>query len=227
DLGNEMNSFDLLTKSVLFNGLNSSDIEALLNCMEAKQKHYQKGDVIVYEQEEVHELGIIVSGTAISNKVNILGKEIIVTLHHAGTYSALLTALSIQRKCTMSIHAIEPLHLLKIPSKSLFSYYPEHELALRLFLSNLFDSVSERALELHDRNDCLIMPSIREKVITFLSRISKEKNAISFKIPFNREEMAQYLDVDRSALSRELSAMQKEGIIEYHKDLFKIKSNYS
>lgn len=219
-----MNPYLSLTNTVLFNGLNPSEIEALLTDMDAEQKNYQKGDVIVYEQEEVNDLGIIISGTALSSKLNILGKEIIVTLHYSGGYSALLTALSIQRKCPMSIHAIEPLNLLSIPRKNLFRYYPKHESAHRRFLSNLFDSVSERALELHDRNDCLIMPTIREKVITFLSRMSKEKNARSFKIPFNREEMAQYLDVDRSALSRELSAMQRDGIIEYHKNVFKIKS---
>ena len=221
-----MNTFELLKDSVLFKGLDSTEIAEILQCMEAEQKNYRKGDVIIYEQEEVNELGIIVSGTALSSKLNILGKEIIVTLHHAGTYSALLTALSDKRKCPMSIHAIEPLHLLSIPRNNLFRYYPEKEHTHRIFLSNLFDSVSERALELHDRNDCLIMPSIREKVTTFLSRISKEKNAKIFEIPFNREEMARYLDVDRSALSRELGVMQKEGIIEYHKNSFKIKTNY-
>ncbi|MGM0125336.1 hypothetical protein IGI37_002734 [Enterococcus sp. AZ194] len=222
-----MMPYSTLTNTNLFARLTLSEIEALLTRMNAEQKVYQKGETIVYEQEEVHELGIIMSGTALSSKLNILGKEIIVTFHHAGGYSALLTALSIERKCPMTIRAVEPLTMLCIPREKLFSYYPEIESAHRLFLSNLFDSVSERALELHDRNDCLIMPTVREKVLTFLSRIAKEQQSNAFLIPFNREEMAQYLDVDRSALSRELSTMQKAGIISYHKNSFEINSTMS
>ncbi|KAF1296293.1 transcriptional regulator [Enterococcus sp. JM4C] len=213
-----------LSDTALFTQLNPTEIEQLLTAMKAEIKYYQKDEMIVYEQNEVHELGIIISGTAISSKLNILGKEIIVTHHHSGGYSALLTALSIQRKCPMSIRALEPLTMLSIPRENLFTYYPEQTRVHQLFLSNLFDSVAERALELHDRNDCLIMPTVREKVLTLLSSIAKEKQTTSFTIPFNREEMAQYLDVDRSALSRELSAMQKDGIITFHKNFFEIKS---
>ncbi len=59
-------------------------------------------------------------------------------------------------------------------------------------------------------------------MITYLSSISKQKKAYLFKIPFNRKEMADYLNVDRTALSKELSRMQKEGLISFHKNTFKI-----
>ncbi|MNR32141.1 hypothetical protein D3C85_1497010 [compost metagenome] len=89
-------------------------------------------------------------------------------------------------------------------------------------LGNLFDSIAERALELHDRNDCLIMPTIRDKVLTYLTRVMREAGTETFTIPFDREAMAEYLDVDRSALSRELAWMKRDGLIDFYRNEFKL-----
>ncbi len=76
-------------------------------------------------------------------------------------------------------------------------------------LHNYWDCIVEKALILHDRNDCLIKPSIRDKVLTYLSMEAKCKGDY-FEIIMNRQELSEYLNVDRSALSRELSKMKRE-----------------
>jgi len=69
------------------------------------------------------------------------------------------------------------------------------------------------------------MPTIRDKVLTYLIRVSSEVGAQTFSIPFDREALAEYLDVDRSALSRELAWMKRDGLIDFYKNEFKLLNN--
>lgn len=218
-----MTNYAILEHSALFEGLSLKEIDNLLVSMKAYQKTYQEHETLIHESTAVDDLGIILSGAAQSYKVNFLGHKIIISEHLPGGYTALLTALSQRRTCPMSIQALEKIEVLFIPYESLFKYYPEQERAHQLFLKNLFDSAAERALELHDRNDCLIMPSIRDKVMMHLKIVTKEAQSNDVYLSFNREELAEYLDVDRSALSRELSRMKQEGLIDFHKNHFIVK----
>lgn len=77
-------------------------------------------------------------------------------------------------------------------------------------------------LVLHERIDCLLRPTIREKILTYLWWMSREQQKRTFTIPMNRNAMAEYLNVERSALSRELSYMKRDGVIDYHKNTFRL-----
>jgi len=82
--------------------------------------------------------------------------------------------------------------------------------------------LAHKTLSMNDRIQILTKPNIRQKIITFLSQYSNRIGGKTFSIPFDRETLALYLGVNRSALSRELSAMQNDGIIEFYKNTFKI-----
>jgi CRP-like cAMP-binding protein len=77
-------------------------------------------------------------------------------------------------------------------------------------------------LVLHDRNDCLIKPTVREKVLTYLIKVATTQKNRTLTVPFDRSAMAEYLNVDRSALSRELSRMRKDGLIDFYKNNFRL-----
>ncbi|MBM6837418.1 Crp/Fnr family transcriptional regulator [Clostridium saudiense] len=217
-----MKELNLLSQSSLFSGINPNDIQKMLTCLSATYKEYDKDEIVVCEGDPVNEIGIILQGTAQSTKLSVTGKQIIVSLHYPGGYTAVLTAASRTRKCPMSIHALEPLRVLFIPIKNVLTSCSKLCISHEQLISNLFDSIAERALELHDRNDCLIMPTIRDKVLTYLTRLSYESGKQIVVIPFNREELAQYLNVDRSALSRELTWMKRDGLIDFYKNEFKL-----
>lgn len=217
-----MKDLNILATSRLFSGIAPDDIQKMLVCLSATRREYTKDEIIVREGEPINEIGIILHGTAQSTKLNILGKQIIVSLHYPGGYTAVLTAASLRRKCPMSVQALEPLTVLFIPTQRALSYCPKFCTAHKQLLENLFDSIAERALELHDRNDCLIMPTIRDKVLTYLIRVCRESRTRKITIPFDREAMAEYLNVDRSALSRELTWMKQDGLIDFYKNEFKL-----
>jgi CRP-like cAMP-binding protein len=217
-----MNDLDSLCQSRLFSGISPNDIPQMLKCLSATRKEYTKDEMVVHEGDLVDDLGIILRGSAQSTKLSITGKKIIVSLHYPGGYTAVLTAASRGRRCPMSVQAIEPLEVLFIPIKSILSPCTKLCKSHEQLLGNLFDSIAERALELHDRNDCLIMPTIRDKVLTYLTRVMRETGTETFNIPFDREAMAEYLDVDRSALSRELAWMKRDGLIDFYRNKFKL-----
>ncbi len=91
-----------------------------------------------------------------------------------------------------------------------------------ILLRNYINSVAEKGLVLHERLDCLLKPALREKIMTYLVRLSREQSSRTFAIPLDRKAMAEYLNADRSALSRELARMQQDGLIDYHKNNFKL-----
>lgn len=217
-----MNNLDSLYQSRLFSGISPNDIPQMLKCLSATRKEYAKDEMVVREGDLVDDVGIILQGSAQSTKLSVTGKQIIVSLHYPGGYTAVLTAASRGRRCPMSVQAIEPLEVLFIPIKSILSRCAKFCMAHEQLLGNLFDSIAERGLELHDRNDCLIMPTIRDKVLTYLTRVMRETGTETFTIPFNREAMAEYLDVDRSALSRELAWMKQDGLIDFYRNEFKL-----
>ncbi|MGG0822408.1 Crp/Fnr family transcriptional regulator [Paenibacillus turicensis] len=217
-----MNDLDSLCQSRLFSGISPNDISQMLECLSATRKEYVKDEMVVREGDLVDDIGIILRGSAQSTKLSITGKKIIVSLHYPGGYTAVLTAASRGRRCPMSVQALELLEVLFIPIKSILSPCTKLCMSHEQLLGNLFDSIAERALELHDRNDCLIMPTIRDKVLTFLTRVRREIGTEAFSIPFDREAMAEYLDVDRSALSRELSWMKRDGLIDFYRNKFKL-----
>lgn len=217
-----MNDLDSLCQSRLFSGISPNDIPQILKCLSAIRKEYAKDEMVVREGDLVDDVGIILRGSAQSTKLSITGKKIIVSLHYPGGYTAVLTAASRGRRCPMSVQAIEPLEVLFIPIKSILSGCTKLCNSHEQLLGNLFDSIAEQALELHDRNDCLIMPTIRDKVLTYLTRVMRETGTETFTIPFDREAMAEYLDVDRSALSRELAWMRRDGLIDFYRNKFKL-----
>lgn len=211
-----------LEKTSLFTGIEPDDIEAILGCLDTRLTEYCKNEMVLREGDKISDIGIVLSGHGRSIKEDIAGKTVIVTLLGKGSLIGVLLAASRERKSPVSVQAIDRLSVLFTSFDSMLrkctKACPKHDRLLR----NVLDGIAEKALVLHDRNDCLIKPTVREKVMTFLSRVAKEQKNRTFVIPFDRNAMAEYLNVERSALSRELSRMKKDGLIDFYKDNFKL-----
>lgn len=211
---------DVLERSPLFRGIPRGDIESILACFSAVTKEYEKGETVIWEGEAVSDVGLLLSGVARSVKTDVNGKMVIVTLLEPGSFLGVLLAASRDRTSPVSVQALSRVSVLFIPVQNILarSDCPHHA----ELLGNLLDGIAEKALVLHDRNDCLIKPTIRDKVLTFLAKEARGAGSRSFTIAMGRGAMAEYLDVDRSALSRELSWMKRDGIIDYYKSQFKL-----
>ena len=214
-----------LTQTDLFSGIKLDEIPGLLDCLQIRHAKYIKGDLIIEEGSMVYDFGIIVSGHGRSIKWDEFSDRIIIiTLLKKGSVIGVMLAASLEHKSPVSVQAQDDVAVLFIPFDRVFTRCekgcPCHDKLLR----NYINAVAEKGLVLHERIDCLLKPTAREKILAYLTRVSSEQNKRTFAIPINRNEMAEYLNIERSSLSRELSSMKRDGLIDYHKNTFRLQS---
>jgi len=211
-----------LTKTTLFSGIEQLDMKKLLACIQARIVGYKKNELIVEQGSKVYNFGIMLSGHGRAFKVDTMGKVIIITLLQKYSEIGVILAASFDHKSPVSVQAQEDLSVLLIPYDGLITRCkkncPQHDRLLR----NYINIVAERGLVLHERIDCLLKPTVREKILSYLTRVSCEQNSRTIFVPIDRYAMSEYLNIERSALSRELSQMKRDEIIDFHKNVFKL-----
>jgi len=211
-----------LAQTNLFWEIEPNDIAGLLGCINARRVEYRKDDLIIEEGSMVYDFGIILSGHGRSIKWDTNDKVIIITLLKKGSEIGIILAASLEHKSPVSVQAQDDVSVLLIPFDRVFTRCkkacPQHDKLLR----NFINIVAEKGLVLHERIDCLLKSTVREKILAYLTRVSREQHSRTVSIPINRNAMAEYLNVERSALSRELSKMKREGILDYRKNDFKL-----
>ncbi|MCL2071449.1 MAG: Crp/Fnr family transcriptional regulator [Oscillospiraceae bacterium] len=209
----------------LFRKLNSSEIRKVCTCFGAYTRNYAKGKTVVREGDVLKQFGVVLGGQARAFKSDVSGKEFTVSVINEGGYIGLLLAggsSSCPRCSPVTVTASDRLTVLFLPLNKLLRQCSGNCSAHVKVLGNLIGGISEKAMLLYERIDCLIKPTIREKVSEYLSQQSKLAGGDSFTVAFDREGMADYLNTERSALSRELSKMKNDGLIDYRKSSFKI-----
>ena len=211
-----------LGQAKLFAGIASERMAGLLDCINARRADYAKNEMIIEEGSKVHEFGIILSGHGRSVKWDAAGRLITITLLKKGSEIGVLLAANPDYGSPVSVQAEDQVSALLVPYDSMLARCtracPEHEQLLRNYIS----IVAEKGLVLHERLDCLLKPSLRDKIMNYLLRVSAEQQSRTFSIPMDRNAMAEYLNIERSSLSRELSHMKRDGLIDYHKSSFRL-----
>ncbi|MCL2634330.1 MAG: Crp/Fnr family transcriptional regulator [Oscillospiraceae bacterium] len=221
-------SFRDMERLPLFDGLNRVEIRNVYECFGGEIREYAKGEIVIHEGDEVKRFGVVLGGQAHSLKNDVSGKSYIVTVLREGGYIGILLAGSAGRRSPVTVVATDRLTVMFLPFNKLVRLCNKNCSVHARVILNFIGGISQKAMLLHERNDCLIKTTIREKVMTYLTIQSQGISmGKPFEIPLDREELAQYLNVDRSALSRELSKMKKENIIDYYKSTFRIIGEYS
>jgi CRP-like cAMP-binding protein len=218
------NQIEFLIKTDFFKGLSASEAERFLACSGARLKTYPKKQTIIREQENVADIGIILSGTANAFKYDAGGKQVLISQVCAGSSFGEVLAAAGSKKSPVTVVADSGVTAVLIPFSKASNLCAKTCGFHAQILSNLFGIISAEYFELFNRINCIIRPTLREKILFYLSFAAKGANGNTFNIPFNRAALAQYLNADRSALSRELAHMKKDGLIDYYKNSFVIKS---
>ena len=211
-----------LAQMNLFSGIGPGEIAELLDCLHARRVRYASGEMIIAEGCRVRDFGVMLSGHARSIKWDTADRVIILTLLKKGSEIGVLLAAQPDKESPVSVQAQDEASVLMIPYDRVLApckkACPKHDRLLRNYIS----IVAEKGLILHERINCLLKPTVREKVLAYLLRVSREQKSSSFQIPLNRNAMSEYLNVERSALSRELSSMKRDGLIDYHRNNYRL-----
>jgi len=207
-------------KLPLFHGMKLADIQRACDCFGIYEKQYNEGKIVLDEGDSVKAFGVVIAGEAKSYKTDVYGKRFTVSVIKEGQYIGLLLAGMANRGSPVTVEATDRLSVLYVPFARIMRQCDKCCSFHSKIISNLFSGLCEKTMHLHERIDCLLKPNIREKVFMFLSQY--EQTDEEFEIEFDREGLAEYLNVERSALSRELSRMRSDKIIDFKRNRFKI-----
>lgn len=211
-----------MTDSELFRNITKEDAESVLKCLSAVRKQYKKGETIFCAGEKARAMGLVVSGAVEIVRDDYWGNRQILGTAGPGELFGESYACMPEEVFMVTAQASEDCEVLFLEvGKILTVCSPACEFHSCL-IHNLLYLLAEKNLMLTRKIDHMGQRSIREKVMAYLSFQAEVHKSGAFEIPFNRQQFADYLAVDRSALSAELSRMQKDGIIEYEKSRFVI-----
>lgn len=224
-----MNSIDysFLSQTTLFKGISETDIQNALPCLSAKVQSYKKNEVIYHTGDKITSLGIILSGSVSLESDDIWGNTSIIDSLHRGQVFAETYATIPNKPILINVVALEQTNILFInvdrilnPCEKLCSHHQK-------LIRNMLMVSAQKNINLSQKIFHCSPKSIRGKLLSYLSYQSISTGSFQFEIPFNRQQLADYLGVDRSAMSNELSKMQKEGILTFHKNSFHVSPDIS
>ena len=205
----------------LFSGMDNSELQCALDFFDATPKRYEKGDFLQSVLSPFERFGLVISGSIQVCCDDIDGYPMIMaTVSSGDTFGESLCFLS--SESPVYIRAATDAEVIMMSTKKLHSSFDKasHHLIMRFT-----KMLASRTLSMNDRIQILSKITLREKILTLLTQYRQKSLSNSIELPFDRADMAIYLGTDRAALSRELSKLKKEGIIDYHKNQFIIKKD--
>jgi len=217
-----INLYEALTKSALFADIGVDVLPTLLICTQAHQSTYKKDELIIDENSTTSHIGIVLSGQCRAIKWDASGRVITITYIEEGSVMGVMLAAKAGHPSPVAVQATVDSVVLHIPHDRIIKMCKKNCPYHGQLIRNYIYVVAGKGLELYERINCLLAPSIRDKVMVYLTRISCEVGQREFLLPINKNGMAEYLNVERSALSRELSRMKGEAIIDYKRDWFRL-----
>lgn len=213
---------EICSKSILFKDIDKDDIKEFLSSLSYKVVFLKKGELIIKEDDYIDYLGLVLDGEINICKYSSDGSESLLSKLKSHEVFALDIICTPFKKSFYYVYASKPSFILKIDKNILeksevLSQEDRHKVYENIitFLANIS---AKRAHKI----ELVSQKSIRGKIMTYLLIQKNNQNSNKFKISFNRDQLANYLCVNRSVLSHELSLMQKEGIIKFKKNEFEI-----
>lgn len=219
----EKKYLNVLEDNQLFIGMRIDEIEKMIICLKPLLRKYEKNELITMEGDPFNYLGLVLTGKISVLKEKASGSRVIINMLHQGEIFGEMAAFSELETWPVTVQCIEKSVILFIPKKNIVGecvkMCPWH----RRLIQNFIKIVSVNALKLSNKVEYLTIKSMRGKIAAYLFDEYKKNKKLSFNLLLNRNEMADFLNVSRPSMSRELIKMKNEGIIDYHLSFFKIK----
>lgn len=213
---------NILKKCSLFWGVEDENLIPLLGCLNAGVKTFNKKQPIFLEGEAAEYIGIVLSGSAQITAVDFLGNRNIISFAEAGEIFGESFACADIKSLPISVTANENSEIMLVDCRRILYSCSNACDFHRQIIFNLMKTLAVKNIAFHQKLEVTSKRTTREKIYAYLMQQAKKAGNNSFDIPFDRQELADYLEVDRSGLSAELSKMQREGILTYRKNHFNI-----
>lgn len=216
----------ILKNTTMFMGIDENEIRSMYQCLDVRVKSFEKNEYILRSGEQIRSVGMVLSGQALVEKDDVWGNRTIIQeitpgMLFAESYACLSklpveTSVLANEKSEIMFFDIS--HILTVCS-SACSFHTK-------LIQNLITILARKNVNLTKKLDYLSKKTIRERLLAYLSTESMKSGSTTFTVPFNRQELADYLSIDRSALSNEISKLQAEGLLQCTKNKFTITKNF-
>lgn len=217
-----MNESITAIQSPLFDGIAPEDRKQMLDCIGYYSRAYQKGDIVSFEKENIQHIGLILSGSVDMIKEDVWGnrtmlvrireKEVFGETFACGNDNVSLVTFEVSEDAKILFLSFD-----RVMHSCSMTCVFHHRL-----IENMVRIIADKNRDLMNKVDVVSKRTIREKLLAYLSIQAQLQQSRYFEIPFGRVELAEYLCVDRSALTRELAKMKADRLIDYDKNCFRI-----
>ena len=214
-----MEKLEFLKKLPIFFNLKDEEIISVLKFFKYYEESFKKNDFIFEIEKKIDKIGIIIFGEINIIKEDFWGNRNILNKFREGEIFGEVFALS-KASSNIMVEASQDCRILFLDLKNFSIENKKNSEEITKFLSNIFKISLKKNILFTEKREHISKKSIREKIISYLSTEAQKNKTNSFLIKFDRQELADYLFVERSALSRELSSMKKDRLIDYKKNHF-------
>lgn len=210
------NYFPLLKRSPLFAGIREEDLEGMLKCLNARTSAYQKEDILLLAGQPVSSAGIVLTGRVRIVKEDFAGNRTILTEAGPGNLFAEAFACAHISRIPVTAVSVTESEVLWVDIRRVASVCSAACPFHARLIENMLAELASKNLLLNQKIEHISKRTTREKLLSYLSDQAVKHSSDEFDVPFTRQDLADYLCVDRSAMSAELSRMQKEGVLRFH-----------
>ncbi len=216
------NYADILLASRLFNGIEKDELQTVLSCLEAKTERFEKGAYLLRAGESVEAIGLVLKGSVLIFQEDVWGNRSILSKAEAGQTFAAAFACAPHAPLNVSVMAETPVSVLMLNVRRVLTVCSSACTHHSRIIRNLVEVLAEKSLRCNEKLTHLAQRTTRAKLLSFFSAEAQRHGCYAFDIPFSRQQLADYLAVERSGLSVELGKMRAEGLIAFHKNHFVI-----
>lgn len=217
----DMNEFiNILKRTTLFAGGGEDEITAMLSCLQARGQHYKKGAYVFRQGEHIDKLTVLVEGTLHIQRDDYWGNRSIINIIRTGEMFGEAYIAPESGAILNDVVATTDSTVIFFDIKRILTVCSNNCRFHSLVTQNLFFAISEKNRSLVQKLGHMSKRTTRDKLMSYLSDEANRQSCGTFEIPFNRQQLADFLSVDRSAMSNELCKMRDEGLLVFDKNRF-------
>lgn len=206
---------EILKTSPLFKGIDTEGLNIMLECLKPRIKRYKYREIVALYGSPLHGIGVVASGKVALTKETYSGNRIMLGILGPRDIFGEMVVFSNNRVWPVTVIAQEDCSLFFLPPDKILGNCSNLCAAHSILIMNMLNILSNKALMLNKKIEHLSAKSIRGKISSYLLEEYRQTGEAAFNVPMKRHELADYLSVPRPSLSREMSVMRDEGIIEY------------
>lgn len=213
---------EILKKCPLFFGIEDEKLLTMLTCLNAKVVNFDKKYTVLSEGTPAKYIGVVLTGSAQILQIDYYGNRSILGKVGPSEMFNEAFACAETKAIPVTVIANEPSEIMLIDCSHILHTCHNNCGFHQQLIFNLMKDLAEETIKFHQRIEATSKRTTREKLMAYLFLQAKKADSSVFTIPFDRQELADYLEVDRSGLSSEISKLKKEGIINCHRSQFEL-----